>query len=160
MKESMVIMSEIVLPNDTNPLGILLGGKLLHWMDIAAVICAQNHTNSIVVTAAVFNVSFVHPIFLGDTVFIEATISRVFNTSLEIKATAYSKELKKTKKVKAAEAYLTFSLKKSKKKIKPIVNSSELEYEMALVRRKINKILVNNNSKDYLKLMHLINNNF
>ena len=89
-----ITLTEIVLPNDTNPLGILLGGKLLHWMDIAAVICAQNHAKDIVVTAAVFNVSFLLPIKLADVVLVKANITRVFKTSLEIKVEVSKKELK------------------------------------------------------------------
>ena len=78
------IMTEIVLPNDTNTLGNLMGGKLLHWMDICAAISAHRCSNRIVVTASVNNVSFSHPIKLGDIVTLEAKVSRTFNSSMEV----------------------------------------------------------------------------
>ena len=78
------IMTEIVLPNDTNTIGNLMGGKLLHWMDICAAISAHRCSNRIVVTASVNNVSFSHPIKLGDIVTLEAKVSRTFNSSMEV----------------------------------------------------------------------------
>ena len=81
-KDSYVIMNELVLPNDTNTLNNLMGGRLLHWMDIAAAISGQKHCNRIVVTASVDNVSFKHPIKLGDVVTIEARVTRAFTTSV------------------------------------------------------------------------------
>ena len=82
--ESQTLMTEIVLPNDTNVFGNLMGGRLMYWMDIAAAISAQRHCNAPVVTASVDNISFENPIKLGNTVHIEARISRAFNTSMEI----------------------------------------------------------------------------
>lgn len=82
--ETLTIMTEIVLPNDTNTLGNLMGGKLLHWMDICAAISAHRCSNRIVVTASVNNVSFSHPIKLGDIVTLEAKVSRTFNSSMEV----------------------------------------------------------------------------
>src|SRR6185312_16103759 len=84
-KESFTIMNELVLPNDTNTLNNLMGGRLLHWMDIAAALCAQKHCNHIVVTASVDNVSFKHPIKLGDVVTIETKVTRAFSTSVEVR---------------------------------------------------------------------------
>lgn len=78
------IMTELVLPNDTNTLGNLMGGRLLHWLDICAAISAHRCSNRIVVTAAVNNVSFSHPIKLGDIVTLEAKVSRCFNSSMEV----------------------------------------------------------------------------
>ena len=77
-------MTEIVMPNDTNVMGNLMGGNLLKWMDIAAGICATRHADSPVVTAAVDNVSFREPILLGDVVTITANVTRAFNTSMEV----------------------------------------------------------------------------
>ena len=65
---SRVTMTELVLPNDTNTLNNLMGGKLMHWMDVVSAIAAQKHSNSIVVTASVDNISFAQPIQLGDVV--------------------------------------------------------------------------------------------
>jgi len=77
-------MTELVLPNDTNVFGNLMGGRLMYWMDIAAALSAQKHCNAAVVTASVDNISFESPIRLGNVVHIQAKISRAFNTSMEI----------------------------------------------------------------------------
>lgn len=82
--ESRCVKTEIVLPNDTNTLGNLRGGRLLHWMDIAGAIACHRHCGRVVVTAAVNNVAFDHPIKLGDIVTFEAEVSRAFNTSMEV----------------------------------------------------------------------------
>jgi len=82
--ESRCVKTEIVLPNDTNTLGNLRGGKLLHWIDIAGAIACHRHSGSMVVTAAVNNVAFDHPIRLGEIVTFEAEVSRAFNTSMEV----------------------------------------------------------------------------
>lgn len=82
--ESRTIKTEIVLPNDTNVLNNLRGGRLLHWIDIAAAIAAHRHSNRVVVTAAVNNVAFDEPIRLGEIVTFEAEISRAFTSSMEV----------------------------------------------------------------------------
>ena len=82
--QSKAILTEIVLPNDTNNLNNLMGGRLLHWMDIAAAITAHRHCNRTCVTAAVNNVSFENPIPRGSIVTLEANISRAFSSSMEI----------------------------------------------------------------------------
>ena len=82
--ESLTMMTEIVLPNDTNVFGNLMGGRLMYWMDIAAAIAAQKHCNAPVVTASVDNISFESPIKLGNTVHIQAKVTRAFNTSMEV----------------------------------------------------------------------------
>src|SRR5215218_8692463 len=82
--ESLTIMNELVLPNDTNTLNNLMGGRLLHWMDIVSAITAQKHSNRIVVTAAVDSVSFKASIRLGDVVTLQAKVSRTFSTSMEV----------------------------------------------------------------------------
>src|SRR5689334_9329326 len=92
-KESLTIMNELVLPNDTNTLNNLMGGRLLHWMDIAAAISAQKHCNRIVVTASVDNVSFKHSIKLGDVVTIEAKVTRAFTTSVEVRLDVWAQNV-------------------------------------------------------------------
>ena len=87
--DSRCIKTEIVLPNDTNTLGNLRGGKLLHWIDIAAAIAAHRHCNRVVVTAAVNNVAFDQPIRLGDIVTFEAELSRAFTSSMEVFVDVY-----------------------------------------------------------------------
>src|SRR3989440_1605305 len=83
-KESFVAMTELVLPNDTNTFGNLMGGRLMYWMDIAAALSATKHCNAPVVTASVDNISFTNPIKLGNVVHIEAKVTRAFNTSMEV----------------------------------------------------------------------------
>src|ERR1700709_1463557 len=106
-RESHTIMNELVLPNDTNTLNNLMGGRLLHWMDIAAAIAGQKHCNRIVVTASVDNVSFKHPIKLGDVVTIEARVTRAFNTSVEGRMDVWAENIPSGTRVKTNEAYYT-----------------------------------------------------
>lgn len=101
-------MNELVLPNDTNTLNNLMGGRLLHWMDIAAAMSAQKHSNRTVVTASVDNVSFKQPIKLGDVVNIEAKVTRAFNTSVEVRLDVWAQNIPSGTKVKSNEAYYTF----------------------------------------------------
>ncbi|GAC1300871.1 MAG: acyl-CoA thioesterase [Mucilaginibacter sp.] len=107
-KDSHTIMNELVLPNDTNTMNNLMGGRLLHWMDIAAAISAQKHCNRIVVTASVDNVSFKHSIKLGDVITIEAKVSRAFSTSVEVRLDVWAQNIPSGTKVKSNEAYYTF----------------------------------------------------
>src|SRR5690606_21129969 len=107
-KDSFTIMNELVLPNDTNTLNNLMGGRLLHWMDIAAAISAQKHCNRIVVTASVDNVSFRAPIKLGDVITIEAQVTRAFNTSMEVRLVVWAQNIPSGTKIKSNEAYYTF----------------------------------------------------
>ncbi|PST81925.1 acyl-CoA thioesterase [Pedobacter yulinensis] len=107
-KESFVVMNELVLPNDTNTLNNLMGGRLLHWMDIAAAISAQKHCNRIVVTASVDNVSFKQPIKLGDVITIEAKVTRAFNTSVEVRLDVWAENIPSGHRIKSNEAYYTF----------------------------------------------------
>ena len=85
-----------------------MGGRLLHWMDIAAGISAQKHCNRIVVTASVDNVSFHHPIKLGDVVTIKAKVSRAFNTSVEVRLDVWAENIPSGERLKSNDAYYTF----------------------------------------------------
>lgn len=107
-KESHVVMNELVLPNDTNPLHNLMGGRLLHWMDIAGAISAQKHCDAVVVTASVDNVSFKHPVKLGAVVTIEAQVTRAFNTSVEVRLTVWAQNMPGGTKVISNQAFYTF----------------------------------------------------
>ncbi|SFB93383.1 Acyl-CoA hydrolase [Parapedobacter composti] len=107
-RESFTIMNELVLPNDTNTLNNLMGGRLLHWMDIAAAISAQKHCNRIVVTASVDNVSFKHPVKLGDVISIEAQVTRAFNTSVEVRLVVWAQNIPSGTRVRSNEAFYTF----------------------------------------------------
>ena len=88
--ESKTKMTELVMPNDTNPLGNLMGGYLMRWMDIACSICAAKHAKAPVVTVSVDHVAFDHPIHLGDVITLEAQVTRAFNTSIEVYVEGFS----------------------------------------------------------------------
>jgi len=145
--DSFTVMTELVLPNDTNVLFNLRGGKLLHWMDIAAAIAAQKHSNCTVVTASVDNVSFENPIKLGNVVTIEAKVTRAFNTSMETFIEVWAENYKEQTKIKANEAFYTFvALDKNGKptKVSPIIARTSEEkrsYDLALRRRELRLVL-------------------
>lgn len=108
VSRSLAQMSEIVLPNDTNNLGNLRGGKILHWMDICAAISAQRHSGHVCVTASVDNVQFKSPIRQGEVVMIESHLNRAFTTSMEIEINVWAENpVKGTKRV-SNRAYYTF----------------------------------------------------
>lgn len=146
-KESYTIMNELVLPNDTNTLNNLMGGRLLHWMDIAAAISGQKHCNRTVVTASVDNVSFKQPIKLGDVVSIEAKVTRSFNTSVEVRLDVWAQNIPSGTKVKSNEAYYTFvALDADGNTVKvpelqPDTQEETELYEGALRRRQLRLIL-------------------
>lgn len=146
-KASLTIMNELVLPNDTNTFNNLMGGRLLHWMDIAAAISAQKHCNRVVVTASVDNVSFHHPIKLGDVITIEARVTRAFNTSVEVRMDVYAENVPSGMKIKSNDAFYTFvALDENNKTIPvpPLLPETEEEielYEGALRRRQLRLVL-------------------
>lgn len=107
-KDSAVTMTELVLPNDTNTFGNLMGGRLMYWMDIAAALAAMKHCGEPVVTASVDNISFENPIRLGNVVHIEARVSRAFNTSMEVHMKVWGEDAIRQYKYKSNEAYYTF----------------------------------------------------
>ncbi|NDC41552.1 MAG: acyl-CoA thioesterase [Chitinophagia bacterium] len=146
-QDSFVIMSELVLPNDTNTLGNLMGGRLLHWMDIAAAIACQRHCNCPVVTASVDNVSFANPIQLGNLLTIEAKLTRSFNTSMEVYLRVWGEDLSAQYKYMSNEAYMTFvALNPNGKprvvpELHPETETEKKMYEGALRRRQLRLIL-------------------
>ena len=101
-------MNELVLPNDTNMLHNLMGGRMLHWMDIAAAISAQKHCNCLAVTASVDNVSFKHAVKLGDVISIEAQVTRAFNTSVEVRLVVSAQNIPSGTTIMSNEAFYTF----------------------------------------------------
>jgi acyl-CoA hydrolase len=106
--ESVAVLTELVLPNDTNVLGNLMGGRLLQWMDIASAIAAKRHCNRVVVTASVNNVSFNRPIHLGDVVTLQAKVSRSFTSSMEVFIDVWLEDRVSGEKLKCNEAIYTF----------------------------------------------------
>lgn len=145
--DSYTQMTEIVLPNDTNVFGNLMGGRLMYWMDIAAAIAAQKHCNAPVVTASVDNISFENPIKIGNTVHIEAMVSRAFNTSMEVHLKVWGEDLQHQYKYKSNEAYYTFVALDPNRKprtVPQLIPETEEEkrlFEGALRRRQVRLIL-------------------
>lgn len=145
--ESFIVMTELVLPNDTNLYGNLMGGRLMYWMDIAAALAAAKHCNAPVVTASVDNISFEAPIKLGNVVHIEAKVTRSFNTSMEVHLKVWGEDFTHQYKYKSNEAYYTFVALDPNSKPRPvpklIVETEEEQklYEGALRRRQLRLIL-------------------
>ncbi len=144
---SFTIMNELVLPNDTNVFGNLMGGRLMYWMDIAAGIAAAKHCNAPSMTASVDNLSFKNPIKLGNTVHIEAKVTRAFNTSMEIHIKVWGEDHLHQYRYESNEAYFTFVALDPNNRprlIPKVIATTDEEkrlYEGALRRRQIRLIL-------------------
>ena len=134
-------MTELVLPHHTNQLGNLLGGQLMHWIDICAALSSAKHNNRICVTASVDRIDFHHPIKLGDAVILVGSINRVFNSSMEVGVKVFAQTFKTGTNIHTNTAYLTFVCVDSNgKPLKAIEAVPETEeeirrYEEALQRR-------------------------
>ena len=145
--ESMVIKSELVLPNDTNTLNNLMGGRLMYLMDVVGAICALRHCSNGVVTASVDNVSFKAPIELGNILTLEAKITRAFQTSMEVHIEVWAEDVLSRMKTKSNEAFFTFVAISPDKKPMPIpevIPETDREKELyagALRRRQLRLIL-------------------
>ncbi len=142
MKESQVTMIELVLPNDTNILKNLLGGRLMHWMDIAAAMAASRHCHHVAVTAVVDDLTFHEPIRLGNIVSLCANVNRAFNTSMEVGVKVEVEDFKTGEKKHSNSAYFTFVSVDSdtykKVPVAPIIPETDEEkkwYNDALLRR-------------------------
>ncbi len=148
-KESRATLTEIVLPNDTNNLNNLMGGRLLHWMDIASAITAHRHCNRTCVTASVNNVSFEHPIPRGSIVTLEANISRAFTSSMEVFIDVWIEDRLSGTKTKCNEAIYTFVAVDAMGKpikvpeVSPETDLEKKRFESALRRRQLSLILAN-----------------
>ncbi|MCD2421440.1 acyl-CoA thioesterase [Niabella pedocola] len=145
--DSLIVMTELVLPNDTNTFGNLMGGRLMYWMDIAAALSAQKHANLPVVTASVDNISFENPIKLGNSVHIEAKVTRAFNSSMEVHMVVHGEDLVNRYRYKSNEAYYTFvgldphGKPTSVPALDPVTEKELLLFEGALRRRQLRLIL-------------------
>lgn len=141
-------MTQMVMPNDTNPLGNLMGGNLLRWMDIAAGICAGKHSERYVVTASVDHVSFKLPIHMGEVVTMVASVTRAFSTSMEIYVEVFSTDIKGGNTRRCNHAYYTFvALDDERQKpvpvpeVQPLTSEEEYLYNEAMKRRELRLIL-------------------
>ncbi|MCR9098612.1 MAG: acyl-CoA thioesterase [bacterium] len=147
VSESRTVMTEMVMPNDTNPMGNLMGGNLLRWMDIVSGICAGKHCEAHVVTASVDHVSFQKPIQVGDVVTLEASVTRAFRTSVEVYVEVFANNIKGGDARRCNHAYYTFvGLDDDHKPIPvpPVLALTEIEqqrYDSAPRRREVRLIL-------------------
>ena len=145
--ETLAIGTEIVLPNDTNTLGNLMGGKLLHWMDVMAAVSAHRLCKRVSVTASVNNVSFNRPIALGDIVTLKAKVSRSFNSSMEIFIDVYVEDRTTSDQIKCNEAIYTFVAVDQMgnpipvPEVVPETEEEKERYDGALRRRQLSLIL-------------------
>ncbi len=142
VSNSIVEMIELVLPNDTNILGNLLGGRLMHWIDIAAALSASRHSNLVSVTAAVDNLVFHHPIKLGNVVVLKASVNRAFNSSMEVGVRVEVEDISTGHRQHSNSAYLTFvgldPVSKMPTKVPEIVPEADEQkrrFDQALIRR-------------------------
>jgi acyl-CoA hydrolase len=108
VRDSQSEMAELVLPNDANPLGALLGGRLMHWIDLAGAMAAHRHSRSYVVTASVDRIDFLVPVRVGDLVILRASVNRVFRTSMEVGVKVFVENYIADTSQHVASAHLTF----------------------------------------------------
>jgi len=163
-KDSVTIMTEMVLPNDTNTLNNLMGGRLMHWMDIVAAIAAQKHCNRIVVTASADSISFSQPINLGNVVTLRSQVTRSFNSSMEVFIEVTAEDIPACKKTTTHRAFFTFvAVDQNGKPIEvpELVPETEKEQELfegALRRRQLRLVLAKRmKPEDALELKSIFN---
>jgi acyl-CoA hydrolase len=137
-------MTEIVLPAQTNPLGKLLGGHVMHLVDMAAAMAAHRHSGSYVVTASVDHIDFRNPVSLGEIVILKSQVNRVFHTSLEVGVEVYSENVLTGEKKHTTTAYVTFVAidqhSRKPKAVPPLIVRTEEErqrFEEAGMRREV-----------------------
>lgn len=141
VSESIVTMTELVLPNHTNQLGNLLGGQLMHWIDICAALSAARHSHRVCVTASVDKIDFHHPIKLGNVVTLMASVNRAFNTSMEVGVKVFTESHREGTRIHSNTAFLTFvSVDDDGKPVKtfeiiPQTEDEKRRYNDALKRR-------------------------
>ncbi|MBI5645803.1 MAG: acyl-CoA thioesterase [Ignavibacteriae bacterium] len=141
VRASHVEMTELVLPNDTNQLGNLLGGKLMHLMDIAAAIAAARHAGLVCVTASVDQIDFLHPVRLGEVVVLRASVNRVFRTSMEVGVKVFAENIRSGEVRHTNSAYMTFvglnaeGTPTQSPQVIPETEAESRRFDQALIRR-------------------------
>src|ERR1035438_6793646 len=108
VRESISEMTEIVLPNDANPLNALLGGRLMHWIDLAGAMAAHRHSRTYVVTASIDHMDFLVPVRVGDFVILRSSVNRAYNTSMEVGVKVWVENYRSLESHHVSSAYLTF----------------------------------------------------
>jgi acyl-CoA hydrolase len=108
VRESQSEMAELVLPNDANPLGALLGGRLMHWIDLAGAMAAHRHARTYIVTASVDHIDFLVPVHVGSLVILRSSVNRAFRTSMEVGVKVWVENYIEDKRLHVASAHLTF----------------------------------------------------
>jgi len=132
--ESATEMVQVVLPNDANPLGFILGGTVMHLIDIAGAIACHRHTRSLLVTAAVDGLQFLHPIKVGDLIILKSRVTAAWTTSLEVEVEVYSEETLTGTRRMTSRAHLTFvSIDRDGRRvpIPPLILESDEEKQKA-----------------------------
>ena len=143
--ESKSEMTEIVLPNDANPLNALLGGRLMHWIDMAAAMAAHRHSRHYVVTASIDHLDFLVPVRVGDIVILRSSVNRVYRTSMEVGVKVWVENYHTESNQHVSSAYLTFvAVDASGRRlpVAPVIPETEEEkrrYEDALRRRELRR---------------------
>ena len=145
VRESLSEMAEIVLPNDANPLNSLLGGRLMHWIDLAGAMAAHRHSRQYVVTASIDHVDFLVPVRVGDFVILRSSVNRVFHTSMEVGVKVWVENYRAEESRHVSSAYLTFvaiDAAGNRMAVPPVVPETEDEkrrYDGAARRREIRR---------------------
>src|SRR6266851_1263062 len=145
VRDSQSEMNEIVLPNDTNPLGALLGGRLMHWIDLAGALAAHRHSRSYAVTASIDHLDFLTPVHVGDLVILRSSVNRVFTTSMEVGVQVSVENYLADECKHVSSAYLTFVAVDTAgrhRKVPPVIPETDEQkrrYEDAGRRREIRR---------------------
>ena len=145
VRESISEMTEIVLPNDANPLNALLGGRLMHWIDLAGAMAAHRHSRTYVVTASIDHMDFLVPVRVGDFVVLRSSVNRVYHTSMEVGVKVWVEDYRSQENRHVSSAYLTFvaiDAAGNKVVVPPVVPETEDEkrrYEDAAHRREMRR---------------------
>jgi len=145
VRDSQSEMAEIVLPNDANPLGTLLGGRLMHWIDLAGAMAAHRHSRNYVVTASVDHIDFLVPVRVGDLVILRSSVNRVFHTSMEVGVKVFVEDYIADTSKHVASAHVTFvAIDKSGNRLRiapviPETSDEQHRYEDAGRRRELRR---------------------
>jgi acyl-CoA hydrolase len=145
VRESISEMAEIVMPNDANPLNALVGGRLMHWIDLAGALAAHRHSRQRVVTASIDHMDFLVPVRVGDLVILRSSVNRVFHTSMETGVKVWVENYRSGQNRHVSSAYLTFVAideagnKLAVPQVIPETEDEKRRFEDALRRREIRR---------------------